>query len=103
MVKHKLDVLRQHCEVEGRDYNSIERTNLTSLLLARTEAELQAKRNQLGVLAQFRGSALTVSQAVDLIGEYQRVGSQLFITGFVRNDWESMELLAGEIMPHFAA
>lgn len=103
MVKHKLDVLRQHCEVEGRDYNSIERTNLTSLLLARTEAELQAKRNQLGVLTQFRGSALTVSQAVDLIGEYQRVGSPLFITGFVRNDWESMELLAGEIMPHFAA
>ena len=49
MVKHTLDVLRQHCEVEGRDYNSIERTKLTSLLLARTEAELQAKRNQLGV------------------------------------------------------
>ena len=101
-VQHKFDVLRQHCEAEQRDYNSIERTNLTSLLLARTEAELQAKRDRLGVPAQFRGYALTVSQAIDLIGEYQKVGSQLFICSFVRNDWESMELLAGDIMPRFA-
>jgi hypothetical protein len=43
-----------------------------------------------------------VPQAIDFIGEFQKVGSQLFITSFVRNDWESMELLAGEIMPHFA-
>jgi alkanesulfonate monooxygenase len=25
-VEHKLDVLRQHCEQVGRDYNSIEKT-----------------------------------------------------------------------------
>jgi F420-dependent oxidoreductase-like protein len=102
MVQHKLDVLRQHCEAEQRDYNSIERTNLTSLLLAHTETELQAKRDRLGIPAQFRGYALTVAQASDLIGEFQKAGSQLLITSFVRNDWESMELLAGEIMPHFA-
>jgi F420-dependent oxidoreductase-like protein len=101
-VQHKLDVLRQHCETERRDFNSIERTNLTSLLLARTESELQAKRDRLGVPAQFRGYALTVAQAIDFIGEFQKAGSQLFITSFIRNDWESMELLAGEIMPHFA-
>jgi F420-dependent oxidoreductase-like protein len=101
-VQHKLDVLRRHCENEERDYNSIERTNLTSLLLARTEAELQARRERLGVPAHFRGYALTVSQAVDLIGGYQKAGSQLFITSFVRNDWDSRELLAGEVMPHFA-
>jgi len=102
-VQHKFDVLRQHCEDEKRDYNSIERTNLTSLLLARTEAELQAKRDRLGIPVQFRGYALTISQAIDFIGEYQQVGSQLFITSFVRNDWESMELLTNEIMPHFSA
>jgi alkanesulfonate monooxygenase SsuD/methylene tetrahydromethanopterin reductase-like flavin-dependent oxidoreductase (luciferase family) len=102
-VQHKLDVLRQHCEAEGHDYNSIERTNLTSLLLARTETELQAKRDRLGVPTQFRGYALTVSQAIDLIGEYQQAGSQLFITSFVRNDWDSMELLTSEVMPRFAS
>ena len=29
-VPHKLDVLRRHCEAEGRDYDSIERTCVTS-------------------------------------------------------------------------
>jgi hypothetical protein len=27
-LRHKLDVLRQHCAAEGRDYNSIEKTVL---------------------------------------------------------------------------
>jgi F420-dependent oxidoreductase-like protein len=102
-VQHKFDVLKQHCEAEQRDYNSIERTNLTGLLLARTDAELQAKLDRLGVPDPQRGSALTVSQAIDLIGRYQTVGSQLFICRFFRNDWESMELLATDIMPHFSA
>jgi F420-dependent oxidoreductase-like protein len=101
-VKHKFDVLRQHCEAEGRDFNSIERTNLTGLLLARTDAELRAKVEQLGLPDPQRDGALTVSQAIDLIGRYQTVGTQLLICRFFRNDWESMELLASDIMPHFA-
>src|SRR5512135_2806555 len=102
MVKHKLDVLRRHCEAEGRDFDSIERTNTIGLLLARTGAELQAKLDRLGTPDPQRASALTVSQAIDLVGRYQAVGTQLLICRFFRNDWESMELLAGEIMPHFA-
>jgi F420-dependent oxidoreductase-like protein len=102
MVKHKFDVLRQHCEAEGRDFNSIERTNLTGLFLARTDAELQAKCQRLGVPDQQRDGALTVSQAIDLVGGYQAVGTQLLICRFFRNDWESMELFASEVMPHFA-
>ncbi len=101
-VQHKLAVLRQHCEAEERDFNSIERTNLTGLLLARTEAELQAKCQRLGVPDPQRDGALTVSQAIDLVGRYQAVGTQLLIGRFFRNDWESMELLAGDVMPHFA-
>jgi F420-dependent oxidoreductase-like protein len=102
MVKHKFDVLRQHCEAEERDFNSIERTNLTGLFLARTDAELQAKCQRLGVPDQQRDGALTVSQAIDLVGGYQAVGTQLLICRFFRNDWESMELFASEVMPHFA-
>jgi F420-dependent oxidoreductase-like protein len=101
-VQHKLAVLRRHCEAEGRDFNSIERTNLTSLLLARTEAKLQAKCKRLGVPDPQRDGALTVAQAIDLAGRYQAVGTQLLICRFFRNDWESMELLAGDVMPHFA-
>ncbi len=101
-VKHKFDVLRHHCEAEGRDFNTIERTNLTSLLLARTEVEMKAKRERYALPDQFRGYALIVPQAIDLIGHYRDVGVQMFICSFIKNDWETMELLASEVMPHFA-
>jgi hypothetical protein len=39
----------------GRRYDEIEKTNLTPLLLARTEAELKAKRERLGVPADHGG------------------------------------------------
>jgi F420-dependent oxidoreductase-like protein len=100
-VKHKYEVLRQHCENVGRDYESIERTNLTSLLLAKDEAELKVKRERLQVPEQFRGFALTVSQASDLIGQYQRAGTQTFICSSFKNDPGTLELLASEIMPSF--
>lgn len=100
-VKHKFDVIRQHCETERRDYNSIERTNLTSILIARNEAELKAKRERLGLPDQFRGFAVTVPQAIDLIGRYQAVGVQMLITSLIKNDRETLELLASDVMPHF--
>jgi len=103
MVKHKLAVLRQHCEAEGRDHNSIERTNLTGLVLARNDAELKVKREQLSIPDPFRGAAVTVSQAIDLVGRFQDAGSQLFICSFYKNDRDSMELLTSEVMPKFAA
>jgi len=102
IVAHKLAVLRQHCETEGRDYDTIEKTNLTSLLLARDEAGLKAKRESLGVPDQFRGYALTVAKAVDLVGAFQRAGSQMTIASFFANDAETQDLMASEVMPQFA-
>jgi F420-dependent oxidoreductase-like protein len=99
-VKHKLDVLRRHCEQLGRDFNTIERTSLTSLLLARDEAALHAKRDRMN-LEGTRANMLTVNQAVDVLGRYEQVGVQLFISGIVKNDQETLELLANDVMPHF--
>ena len=48
-----------------------------------------------------RANLLTVNQAVDALGRYQDIGVQLFITGIVKNDQETLELLASEVMPHF--
>ena len=101
-VKRKYDVLRRHCEAEGRPFEEIERTNLTGLLLARDEAALKAKRARLAVPDPFRGFALATTQAVDLVGRYQAVGVQLFICSLYKNDEESLELLASDVMPHFA-
>jgi len=101
VVKSKFDVLRRHCDAAGRDFAEIERTNLTGLLLARNEAELKSKRERLALPHPFRGYALTVSQAADLVGRYRDVGVQMFICSFHKNDRESMELLAEGVMPRF--
>ncbi len=101
-VQKKYEVLRGHCEKVGRNYDEIERSNLTALLLARDEASLQAKRERLALPEPFRGHALTVAQAQNLVGRYQEAGVQTFITSFWRNDAESMELLATDVMPHFS-
>ena len=42
----------------------------------------------------------TVSEAVDLIGQYQAAGIDLLINGD-RNDEEARELFASDVMPHF--
>jgi F420-dependent oxidoreductase-like protein len=101
-VHHKLDVLQRHCERERRNYDEIERTNLTSLLLAKDEAALKAKRERLQAPEPFRGFIVTVPQAVELVARYEQAGSQMFICSFYKNDRESMELLAEEVMPQFA-
>jgi F420-dependent oxidoreductase-like protein len=101
-VKHKYDVLRQHCETEHRDYATIERTNVIGLLVARDEAALAAKRSRLAVPDPFRGFAGTVAQVTDLIGRYRDAGVQLFIFSAYKNDAETLELLASDVISHFA-
>jgi hypothetical protein len=42
-----------------------------------------------------------VSEAIDLIGQYQDAGVQLLINSDYRNDAETNELLSSEVIPHF--
>jgi len=102
MVKKKYAILRKHCEDAGRDFNSIQRTNLTALLVAKNESELQAKKKRLQVPEPFRGYALTVSQAVDLFGQYKDAGTQMLIVSSYKNESESLQFLASDVMPQFA-
>jgi F420-dependent oxidoreductase-like protein len=101
-VKRKFAILRGHCEVVGRDYNTIERTNVLGLLLARDEQALAAKRARLMATDPFRGFVGTVSQFADVVGRFQDAGVQLLISNAFRNDAETLELLASDVMPHFA-
>jgi len=101
-VRHKFEVLRRHCEAQKRNYDEIERTNVIGFVLARDEAALAAKRQRLEVPAQFMGFAGTVAQATDLVGKYRDAGSQLLISSAWRNDPETFELLAADVMPAFA-
>jgi F420-dependent oxidoreductase-like protein len=101
-VRHKFEVLRRHCEAQKRNYDEIERTNVIGFVLARDEAALAAKRQRLEVPAQFTGFAGTVAEVTDLVGRYRDAGSQLLISSAWRNDPETHELLATDVMPAFA-
>jgi F420-dependent oxidoreductase-like protein len=101
MVKNKLDVLRAHCDKIDRDFDTIERTNLSTLLIAKDESALKAKKERMKLPDPFRGYALTVSQAIDLVCSYQNVGSQMMIFSSYKNDAETLELFAAEVIPKF--
>jgi len=102
MVSHKLAVLRGHCDAAQRDYAKIETTHNNSWLLGRDDAAVAAKRERLAARGPLRGSVGTVSEAIDLIGQYQTAGVQLLINSDYRNDMETHELFASEVMPRFA-
>jgi alkanesulfonate monooxygenase SsuD/methylene tetrahydromethanopterin reductase-like flavin-dependent oxidoreductase (luciferase family) len=101
MVRHKLSVLRGHCDAVQRDYAAIEKTHNNSWLLARDEAAVATKRERLAARGPLRGFVGTVSEAIDLIGQYQDAGVQLLINSDYRNDAETNELISSDIMPHF--
>jgi alkanesulfonate monooxygenase SsuD/methylene tetrahydromethanopterin reductase-like flavin-dependent oxidoreductase (luciferase family) len=100
-VKHKLDVLRRHCDVIGRDDATIEATHVQGWLLARDDAAAAAKRERLAAQWPVHGFVGTVSEAIDRIWQYQDAGVDLVIIGD-RNDVESRELLVSDVMPAFA-
>lgn len=100
-VRHKLAVLRRHCDAAQRDYDAIEKTHNNSWLLARDAGAVFAKRERLSGRGPLRGFVGTVSEAVDLIAQYRDAGVHLLINSDYRNDQETHELFAAEIMPHF--
>jgi alkanesulfonate monooxygenase SsuD/methylene tetrahydromethanopterin reductase-like flavin-dependent oxidoreductase (luciferase family) len=103
-VRHKLDVLRGHCDKVGRPYDEILRSYFTgSLILAPDQAALESKLvrrfpdgppNWVGTIY------VTPEQA---IRHYQRLvdaGIQYFVVQLQDcTDEETLELLAREVMP----
>jgi F420-dependent oxidoreductase-like protein len=83
-VAHKYDVLRRHCETEGRDYASIERTNLTWI----------------SVTADGTSGSMTPSGLVDRLGAWADAGSMHTIFS-VRNVWDpsKLELIGRDVLP----
>jgi Bacterial protein of unknown function (DUF882) len=66
------------------------------------EVAVAAKRERLAERGPLRGFMGTVSMAIDLIGQYQDAGVHLLINSDYRNDIETHELFASDIIPHFA-
>ncbi len=94
VVEKKLAILKEHCENEDRDYNEIEKTVLTNVLIAKDENQLKAKMEALEAEKHFTGRPLTVLQAEDLFNQYQAAGVQMLITSIYRNDEETLQEIA---------
>ncbi|HLQ30527.1 MAG TPA: LLM class F420-dependent oxidoreductase [Ktedonobacteraceae bacterium] len=106
IIKHKLAVLKQHCEDLGRDYNSIKRTALIDdCAIAETEEAAIAKLTpeQRADLENMRQEALIGTPAMirQRLAEYEEAGIQEIIVRFVdATQLESIRLFARECMPH---
>ena len=75
---------------------------IISWLLSRDDALAAVKRERRSVRGPLRGSLGMVSEAIDLVGQYRDAGVQLLINSGYRNDTDTVELFASEVMPHFA-
>jgi alkanesulfonate monooxygenase SsuD/methylene tetrahydromethanopterin reductase-like flavin-dependent oxidoreductase (luciferase family) len=96
------EVLRRHCEAVGRDESTIRKTTYDVVLCAPTEAAVREKATRLG-LAQAPWKTLigTPAGLRDLVAAYAEEGADELLIEFFRNDQESYELFAGEVMPSF--
>jgi F420-dependent oxidoreductase-like protein len=101
-ARNKLAVLRRHCDAIGRDYAAIEKTHVQAWILARGDAAAAATRDRLAALGPLPSFVGTVSEAIDLIGQYRDAGIDLLIQSDPRNDTESRALFVSDVMPHFA-
>jgi hypothetical protein len=101
-VRHTFAVLRQHCDAADRDYDAIERTHNFRWLVARDDAAVAAKRERMSASGSLRGFLGGASEAIDLVGLYRDAQVQLPIDSDYRNDRETLEIFASDIVPRFA-
>jgi F420-dependent oxidoreductase-like protein len=84
ILRHKYAVLQRHCAAEGRDYASIERTNLSTVSLT----------------ANGKQGSLTPGGLIDRLGAWAEAGSQHTILS-LRNSWDisRIELIGRDVLP----
>ncbi len=84
MLRHKFSVLAEHCADVGRDYNTIERTNLSSV----------------SITPDGKQGSLTPAGLVERLGNWADAGTHHTIFS-VRNVWDlsKIELIGRDVIP----
>jgi F420-dependent oxidoreductase-like protein len=100
--RHKLDVLRRHCEDVGRDFDAIQRTASLNVFVAPTRAELERLTAPAAPEALAAGNAVgTPAELVATFGALVDAGIQAFSLYFHEPaKLETMRLFAAEVLPH---
>ena len=78
-LRHKTEVLEQHCEAEGRDPSTILRTVMAPFVLVRDEREAQPTLDRLTPERRAASAAMTPAQAADGLRPYVDAGFMGFI------------------------
>jgi F420-dependent oxidoreductase-like protein len=102
-IRHKLAVVKQHCEEVGRDYATIRRTSSNICLIGETEEAALATLNpqQRDLVTMMQASALIGSPETirQRLAEYEEAGIQELILWFPdAAKLESLRLFAQECM-----
>ena len=105
---HKSQVLADHCQAVGRDFDEIGRSVHLMSVIGRDEADLAAKletaairRNSTPAAFAAEHFARTVDQAVDELGRYRDAGADEMILYFYdMGAHDSLELFAADVAPH---
>ncbi|CAN5530897.1 LLM class F420-dependent oxidoreductase [soil metagenome] len=84
MLRHKYEVLRRHCVAVGRDYATIERTNLATV----------------SITPDGRRGSLTPDALVQRLGAWADAGAQHTVLS-IRNVWDTskLELMGRSVLP----
>lgn len=85
MLRHKYAVLREHCDAVGRDYDTIEKTNLSGGVWVTTDGA---------------GRSLSPAAFVDMLGSLADAGSQHTIIS-IPGAWDvsKLELIGRDVIP----
>jgi alkanesulfonate monooxygenase SsuD/methylene tetrahydromethanopterin reductase-like flavin-dependent oxidoreductase (luciferase family) len=110
-VRHKLALLDQHCEAEGRDPAEITRTKMACIIISESEAEAKARleymRSMMGDYAHMLGGIAIAGgpdQVAEQVGEYLDAG----LDGLVcylpdTHDLDAVRLAGTTLVKHFGA
>jgi alkanesulfonate monooxygenase SsuD/methylene tetrahydromethanopterin reductase-like flavin-dependent oxidoreductase (luciferase family) len=101
-LRHKLAVLRQHCEAEGRDFNTLRKTLNVRVYVARSHAqalEWAAERRR-PTSHPIAGDPAAVREQ---LAELAELGFDFAVLTFQRfQELDDMKLFVDEVMPAFS-
>ena len=88
MLRHKYEVLRRHCDAVGRDYDTIEKTNLSTV----------------SITPDGRQGSLTPAKLIDRLAGWAEAGSHQAIFSIRGvDDISKIELIGRDVIPKSAA
>ncbi len=102
VARHKIEVLKQHCLAEGRDFAGIRKTWSGPVIIDRDH---QAALTRAGERVHEEKPPIVGDPAAvaERIQELAELGFDLFQVGFDQfPDTDDMELFVAEVLPHFS-